>query len=204
MVEGHVGQGGTVDVDAPTTAVEEAAWLDRVADVVEPRLAPLGRGAVRRVLSGEWQGHPLHPLLTDLPVGFWTTSFVLDLVGGRSGRAASQRCIGLGLLSVPATAAAGWSDWLASDGESADGRDDAVRRTGVAHAALNGSATAAYAASWVARRRGRYGAGVAWGMAGATLASAAGHLGGHLIFRLGAGVAAQRGGEPSLAAGSSP
>jgi hypothetical protein len=195
-----------VDVEAPTRAVERAAWLDGVADAAAARVAPLGRGGVRRLLSGEWQGHPLHPLLTDLPVGFWTTSFVLDLVGGRSGREASQRCIGLGLLSVPATAAAGWSDWLAAGGseesERAGAGDDAVRRTGVAHAALNGGATVAYAASWLARRQGRYGTGVAWGMAGATFATAAGHLGGHLIFRLGAGVAQAGGGSGAIGSSS--
>ena len=194
-------------MDAPTTAIERAAALDGPAELLAARLAPLGRGTARRVLSGEWQGHPLHPLLTDLPVGFWTTSFVLDLVGGRSGRDASQRCIGLGLLSVPLTAAAGWSDWLAAGGGD-DDRDVPVRRTGVAHAALNGGATVAYAASWSARRRGRYATGVGWGMVGAALASAAGHLGGHLVFRLGAGVHRQadetdQEGEGSGAIGSS-
>ena len=29
----------------------------------------------------QWIGHPLHPLLTDLPIGVWTGAFVLDFGG---------------------------------------------------------------------------------------------------------------------------
>lgn len=153
----------------------------------------------RTLLSGHQLGHALHPMLTDLPIGFWTTSFVLDLVGGSAGRDISRRCIALGLATVPATALAGWSDWSAATASStdetlmADSHKEvtdpaAIRRVGVAHAVLNGSATLAYAASWLARRRGKQATGVAWGLIGATAATAAGHLGGHLVFRLGTGV----------------
>jgi uncharacterized membrane protein len=184
MSRGRIGK--EVGVETFTAAVEGSRALDRAARAVAPRVAPLGRGTARRVLSGEWQGHALHPLLTDVPIGFWTTSFVLDLVGGRASRAASQRCIGLGLLAVPVTALAGWSDWVSEVGERADDAA-AVRRTGAAHAALNAGAAAAYAASWQARRRDRHATGVAWGLVGATVASLAGHLGGHLAYRLGVG-----------------
>jgi hypothetical protein len=46
----------------------------------------------------------------------------------------------------------------------------------------------AYLGSWLARRRDRHVTGLVWGLGGATLATGAGHLGGHLVFRLGAGV----------------
>ena len=58
--------------------------LDGPAELVTGRIARiLGRGAVKDGLSGTWLGHPLHPLLTDLPIGFWTSAFTLDLLGGR-------------------------------------------------------------------------------------------------------------------------
>ena len=54
---------------------------DPVADTVRHTL---DRQPLKDALSGTWLGHPLHPLLTDLPIGFWTSAFTLDLVGGRT------------------------------------------------------------------------------------------------------------------------
>src|SRR5262245_32470025 len=56
---------------------------------------------VRPWLSGDWLGHALHPLLTDVTIGCWTSAFVLDVVGGRAARRNARMLIGLGLLSVP-------------------------------------------------------------------------------------------------------
>jgi len=167
--------------------VEDAQLLDPLADRLLGLMSPLTRGRVRDALSGEAIGHALHPLLADLPIGFWTSSFMLDFVGGRGARATSQRLIALGLASVPLTAASGWSDWGTT--AAREPGDGSVRRVGLAHAVLNGSAAAAYLESWIARRRGRHYTGVGRGIVGATFVTAAGHLGGHLVLRLGVGVA---------------
>jgi hypothetical protein len=37
---------------------------------------------VRNLLSGTDLGHPLHPMLTDLPIGAWVMSALLDAAGG--------------------------------------------------------------------------------------------------------------------------
>ena len=182
-------------LDELVTALERASGLDRVAEIAAGVVAPLGRGRAREWLSGRALGHALHPMLTDLPIGFWTSSFVLDLVGGRASRSASQRFVALGLASVPVTAWAGWSDWLVATQQPptqppqapTDHDVSAVRRVGIAHATLIGATTAAYAASYIERRRDRHIRGVGYGMLGATLATAAGHLGGHLVLRLGVG-----------------
>src|SRR5437764_1331628 len=58
----------------------------------------LDRQPVKDALSGTWLGHPLHPLLTDLPIGFWTSAFTLDLVGGRRSRRAATQLVGWGVL----------------------------------------------------------------------------------------------------------
>jgi uncharacterized membrane protein len=123
-------------------------------------------------LRGRQVGHALHPFLTDLPIGFWTSSLLVDVVGGRGGRDSARKLVGWGLASVLPAAATGLVEWRAL------GRRDA--RTGSLHAVLNVAATGCYAASWVSRHTGSHRRGVALGMAGATLASASGFLGGHL------------------------
>jgi nitrite reductase/ring-hydroxylating ferredoxin subunit/uncharacterized membrane protein len=154
--------------------------IDKVGKPVASKVAELiGHGPVKDVLSGTWTGHPLHPVMTDLPIGFWTSSFMLDLVGGKRSAAASQRLVGLGILSAVPTAAAGLSDWSDTIGEE--------RRIGTVHALANVAALSLYAWSWRARRAGRRGAGVALGLLGATAATAGGYLGGHLVYRQGVG-----------------
>jgi nitrite reductase/ring-hydroxylating ferredoxin subunit/uncharacterized membrane protein len=154
--------------------------IDKVGDPVASKVADVvGHGPVKDALSGTWIGHPLHPLMTDLPIGFWTSSFMLDLVGGARSAAASQRLIGLGILSAVPTAAAGLSDWSDTFGEE--------RRIGAVHAVANVAALSLYAWSWLARRAGRRGAGVTLGLLGATAATAGGYLGGHMVYRQGVG-----------------
>jgi nitrite reductase/ring-hydroxylating ferredoxin subunit/uncharacterized membrane protein len=141
------------------------------------------RGPVKDALSGSWLGHALHPLLTDVPIGTWTSATLLDLVGGPDSRPAARRLIAVGLLAAGPTAATGWSDW--ADTEPAD---EQVRRIGLVHALANGTAVALYGASLVARRRGAHTTGVLLGLAGASAVGAGGWLGGDLAFARGVGV----------------
>lgn len=128
----------------------------------------------RRTLSGDWLGHPLHPMLTDLPIGFWTTAWVLDLVGGRRSARVATAMVGLGVASALPTAAAGLVDWAGLSTEK--------KRAGVVHATANIAATALYSMSLAARLRGQRYRGIALGMVGAAAATAGGYLGGHLVF----------------------
>jgi nitrite reductase/ring-hydroxylating ferredoxin subunit len=160
--------------------VATAEAIDRLAKPVASKVADVvGHGPVKDALSGVWLTHPLHPMLTDLPIGFWTSAFVLDLVGGRRSGPAADRLVALGILSALPTAASGLSDWSDTLGEE--------RRIGAVHAAANGVALSLYGCSWIARKRGRRGKGVILGMLGATAASVGGYLGGHLVFRQGVG-----------------
>ena len=153
-------------------ALEDDERLDRVTALAARVTAPLGSGAPASVLSGRWLGHALHPPLTDVPIGLFTSAVVLDALGGVPSRPAAQRLVGLGLLAAAPTAASGWTEWHAA------GRRD--RRVGVVHAALNAASLAAYAGSWLTRRRGQHTSGVALGVIGSGLAGAAAYLGGHL------------------------
>lgn len=145
-------------------------------------LLPSG-GGVKDIISGTWMGHPLHPLLTDVPIGTWTSATLLDLFGGRASRPAAQRLIGFGLAASAPTAWAGWADWA----DSEPGNDE-VRRVGMAHAIANGVAIGLYGASLAARRRGAQATGVLLGVGGAAALGAGGWLGGDLAFARGVGV----------------
>lgn len=145
-------------------------------------LMPTG-GGVKDALSGSWLGHALHPLLTDVPIGAWTSATVLDLAGGRAARPAARRLVGVGLVAAAPTALTGWSEWV--DSERAD---EQVRRIGIVHAIANGSAIALYGASYAARRRGAHALGVLLGLGGASALVAGGWLGGELAYTRGVGV----------------
>jgi uncharacterized membrane protein len=137
------------------------------------------------VLSGAWLGHALHPIMTDIPIGAWTSSVLLDWTGGKDSWSASDRLVLAGVLAAGATVATGWSDWADAEPGNA-----AVRRSGLVHAAANATATALMIGSYVARRRGARGRGRLLSLAGSAALGAGGWLGGHLSYTLGAGVTA--------------
>jgi uncharacterized membrane protein len=157
-----------------TRHIESSEDLDGLADklaAATPSWITSGTG--REVLSGRWMGHSLHPLLTDFPLGFWTSATMLDLMGGERDARTARRLIGWGVLAALPTAAAGLSDWSHLDAPG-------DRRTGVLHAQLNAMALALYGLSWLSRRRGKRG--VLLGLLGGLAASAGGYLGGHLTL----------------------
>ncbi|AVH54932.1 MULTISPECIES: Rieske 2Fe-2S domain-containing protein [Streptomyces] len=137
-------------------------------------------GAVKNALSGTWLGHPLHPVLSDLPIGAWIMASTLDVTAGRTGATSARRLVGVGLIATLPTAAAGASDWSDAYG--------ATQRVGFVHAVSNAAATALQAASWVARRRGRHRTGVALSGVGLGITVCAAYLGGYLTLVRGMGV----------------
>jgi nitrite reductase/ring-hydroxylating ferredoxin subunit/uncharacterized membrane protein len=159
----------------------ELEALDAVAKPLASTVRKLvPPGVFKDLLSGTWLGHPLHPLLTDVTIGAWTSALVLDLIGDERTDAAAQSLVGVGLLSAVPTAAAGLSDW--SDTLGAD------RRIGFVHAAGNVTGVALYLLSYLARRDGRVRAGKTIGLLGSAVVTTGAYLGGHLIYRLGWGV----------------
>jgi nitrite reductase/ring-hydroxylating ferredoxin subunit/uncharacterized membrane protein len=164
--------------------LERAASLDPPAKAVGKYVRSLlGPGPLKDGLSGTWLGHPLHPVLTDLPIGTWTSATILDVAGGEDAGPAADRLIAIGIAAALPTAVSGWSDWADSEAAS-----DGVRRIGMVHAVSNVAALGLYAASLVARARGRRGRGVALGLAGAGALATGGMLGGDLAYAKGVGV----------------
>ena len=163
----------TVDAIEASTDLDQA--VDAVARFAEARIP---EGPLRDALQGEWLGHPLHPMLTDVVIGFWTSAFVLDLVPVKRLRAASDVFVALGLASVAPTVASGLADYLSLD------RKD--RRVAVVHLGANVVASGLYGWSLFDRVRGKRVRGIALAMAGAGAATVGGYLGGHLAFPKGA------------------
>ncbi len=122
-------------------------------------------------------GHSLHPVLTDLPLGAWVSATLVDVVGGRGGRPAATRLVGIGLLTAMPTAYAGFADWTLLEGSD--------RRVGAVHALGNDVAIGLFAASLVARLRGRHARGVRLAVLGNLATAGAGYLGGHLALSRG-------------------
>ncbi|GAA4934483.1 Rieske 2Fe-2S domain-containing protein [Streptomyces coeruleoprunus] len=157
--------------------LERWPGADRLIDSVRAavKAAPLGPG--RDVLHGRWLGHPLHPVMVQLPLGMWLSAALLDMLSGD--RRSAQVLVGAGLATAGPAALAGWTDWAALPKEQ--------QRVGLVHAATNITAVALYTASYAARRRGLAGPGKALGLAGLSAVGVGGALGGHLAYRQAAG-----------------
>jgi nitrite reductase/ring-hydroxylating ferredoxin subunit/uncharacterized membrane protein len=154
--------------------------LDRLGVPLASKVNELVRpGRLKDTLSGTWLGHALHPVLTDVVIGSWTSAWLLDLMGER-GQDPADVLIGIGIVSAVPTAVAGISDWSDTTGDA--------RRLGIVHAAGNLAAVGLYTASLVARRRGRRSTGILLSLAGTGLMTFTAYLGGYLVFDHGIGV----------------
>ena len=77
-----------------TLRLEGVTALDRPVQALEPLIrSAFGSGTRASVLRGDWLGHAVHPLLTDVVLGTWTSATVLDIFGGRGSSAAAQRLV---------------------------------------------------------------------------------------------------------------
>jgi nitrite reductase/ring-hydroxylating ferredoxin subunit/uncharacterized membrane protein len=153
-----------------------------VQGVVRKVLAAAG-APVRNTLNGTWLGHPLHPLLTDIPIGAWTVTLALDTLtalGRPSHERGADAALAIGIAGAGAAAISGYADW--SD------TADEPKRLGTIHALFNGGAMALYVGSFAARRSGRRDIGIALATAGYGLVSFAAYLGGELTFGMQLGV----------------
>src|SRR5690606_35161828 len=115
--------------------LEQLSRLDRAAELlgrVAGTVVP-SSGRVHDELRGRSLGHPLHSILTDLPIGLWSAAVALDLTRPADHAASARRLVGLGLLAAPPTALTGLADFGALSAPA--------RRVAAVHAAANGSGT---------------------------------------------------------------
>lgn len=164
--------------------IDKQEALEAASDALQPVVTNAFKAGgeagqtVKNFLHGTWLGHPLHPVLTDIPVGAWTTALALDAMEAVSGReefgSAADAAVAVGLVGALGAAATGITDWSDTDGRG--------KKVGLVHALLNVSATTLYAGSLICRRRNSRRVGVGLSMLGYLISGASAYLGGHLVF----------------------
>jgi nitrite reductase/ring-hydroxylating ferredoxin subunit/uncharacterized membrane protein len=170
--------------EALMKVVDQQEALDRLSDQIQPLVrdsfksaGPAGR-ELKNMLHGTWLGHPLHPALTDVPLGAWTAALALDAMESISGRrelgAGADAAIAVGLVGAAGAAVTGLTDWSETNGRA--------RKVGLMHGLMNVGATVLYTTSLVLRRKNKRSAGMGLAMLGYAVSSASAYLGGHLVF----------------------
>jgi nitrite reductase/ring-hydroxylating ferredoxin subunit/uncharacterized membrane protein len=170
--------------------IKQQTWLDSLGDPLQKFVSSLFSDAgesgkdVKDLLNGTWLGHPLHPVLTDVPVGAWVCTALMDTLAGATGdeglEKAADITLATGLLAAFGAAATGWTDWSDTYGDE--------RTVGLAHGLTMVAAVSTYSLSLLARLTGARGLGVLLGHTGLALVSAGAYLGGDEVFDLGYGV----------------
>jgi hypothetical protein len=93
--------------------LEHAGRPDPAVAVGQKAARSIRPGRIRDALHGVWLGHPLHPVLVQLPVGAWLSASALDLLVPRAD-AAARRLVAAGLVAAAPAVVAGAVDWRAS------------------------------------------------------------------------------------------
>ena len=164
-------------------------WLDSWADPIQRATGwcygILGRPGIflKDLAHGTKPlGHPLHPALTDVPLGAWTVMVAADLLALYT-RAipavAGDVALAVGVAAGLAAAVAGYTDFHETFGME--------RRTGMLHGLLMTLVLTVMVVSLILRLAapGTRTFAVGLGLVGWALSLAGGYLGGHLSFRYG-------------------
>jgi len=143
----------------------------------------------RSFLNGTWFGHPLHPVITDVPITAWMLTALFDIIWlispTHNNWAADGAFVAVivGLLGALGAIVTGFTDWSDTYGSE--------RRVGLNHSLFNVSATILYLISFILRLLAGPGDGIAaaiLGFVGLGCVLYAGYLGGEMVFTKGTGV----------------
>jgi nitrite reductase/ring-hydroxylating ferredoxin subunit/uncharacterized membrane protein len=169
--------------DSITALAEQQEWtrpveegLQQAVSGVYSGMGPIGR-KVENALHGTWMGHPLHPGVTDVPLGAWTVAVVLDAADAIRGddkyADGADAAVAVGLVGAVGSALTGLTDWHKTDGSA--------RRLGMVHGLLNVGVTTLFAVSWALRRGGKRDAAKVCSLAGFAASAVSAYLGGSLV-----------------------
>jgi nitrite reductase/ring-hydroxylating ferredoxin subunit/uncharacterized membrane protein len=79
-------------------------WLGAIFHPIRP---------IQNFLNGTWLGHPVHAVVTDVPIGAMTVSIFADLIGQH---VVADVALALGVLAMVAAAVTGAADYAEVDG----------------------------------------------------------------------------------------
>jgi nitrite reductase/ring-hydroxylating ferredoxin subunit/uncharacterized membrane protein len=172
-------------------SVERQEWMDRIGDPLEESVEKAfeaGGVAGQKTadfLHGTWFGRPLHPALTNIPIGAWTTAVVLDVLDdtvshGEGYEEAATDAVIFGIAGAFAAAVTGLTDYQHLSPKQ--------RRIGLVHAALNSGSLAIMASSYLARARGNFRRGKSLARLGWAVMFAGASFGAHMVYRQRVGI----------------
>lgn len=168
---------------------------DRISDALQNGIkAVIGSNRkpprlFRTLLNGTFLGHPLHPAITDVPIGAWLIAVIFDIVWLVSPTANAWAARGaevavlIGILAAIGAAVTGMADWSDTYG--------AERTVGLYHAGLNTLALVLYIISFVLRLAvptSESTLAAICGFFGIIAVLVAAYLGGDMVFGKGTGV----------------
>lgn len=170
--------------------IRRQGWLEGIADVLQGAVTgtyrALGRPgrSLKNVMHGTWPlGHPLHPAVTDVPIGAWTAGVVADYVAHFTTRLPTEAgdvALAVGLVTALLAAITGLTDYAETFGHE--------RRVATAHGLTMVGVVALDAVSLGLRWWGSpslHALAVALSTVGFIALTAGGYLGGHLVFGVG-------------------
>ncbi len=178
---------------SPEPEPEPQPFAERLSDTLQ-HLIQIVVGSQRKpprrlksLLNGTWFGHPLHPVITDVPITAWLLTAIFDVIWliAHTTWAAYGAFVAVivGLLGALGAIVTGLTDWSDTYG--------AERRVGLNHALFNATATILYLVSFVLRLVAGPGDGIAAviiGFVGLLSVIYAAYLGGEMVFTKGTGV----------------
>ena len=189
----------TANNDSPERTEQDtpapSPLTDRISDVLQNGIkAVIGSNRkpprlFRTLLNGTFLGHPLHPAITDVPIGAWLIAVIFDIIWLVSPSANAWAARGaevavlIGILAAIGAAVTGMADWSDTYG--------AERTVGLYHAGLNTLALVLYIISFVLRLAvptGESTLAAICGFFGIIAVLVAAYLGGDMVFGKGTGV----------------
>jgi nitrite reductase/ring-hydroxylating ferredoxin subunit/uncharacterized membrane protein len=195
---------GETSGDGARAAPPAEPTLDRIAEATQNVIKAIvgsNRKPPRRLktlLNGSFLGHPLHPVLTDVPVTAWLITAIFDIIWLINPESVSwaargaQAAVLIGFLGALGAVATGLTDWSDTFGHE--------RRVGLLHGLLNSTATLLYLISLLLRYNVFSGTidfslsaaesvpAAIVGFVGLAFILYAAYLGGDLVFAIGTGV----------------
>jgi nitrite reductase/ring-hydroxylating ferredoxin subunit/uncharacterized membrane protein len=155
----------------------QGVWADPLGKVFVAIFATIYKPVpiLKDLLNGVWLGHPLHPAITDVPIGAYVVAVVLDLSGQRAGATAA---IGVGIVFMLLAALAGYADYIDLEGKP--------RRFGTVHSSLMLVALIFYVVSFVMRLGAVPSNTEVWlSVIGFVIVITSAYVGGELVYNLG-------------------
>lgn len=132
---------------------------------------------------GSWLGHPLHPLLTDLPIGAWSMALLMDGLaasGQEEAEWAADTLTLVGVLTAVPTAIAGAVDYSTIPKQASS--------AGALHATLNTISLTLYLLSLRERKGGNRPLGMLYSTVAFAVLGVSSWLGGEMVYKEQVGV----------------